>query len=73
MLANVAPPSVERCHCNVGASVPVAATVKVAALPAMTDWFAGWVVKVAATGAGLTVSKAALLVTLPALLLTTTR
>jgi fatty acid desaturase len=52
--------------------VPLAATVNVAACPAVTIWFAGCVVIVGATGAGFTVSVAALLVAVPALLLTTT-
>jgi hypothetical protein len=46
--------------------------VNVAACPAVTIWFAGCVVIVGATGAGFTVSVAALLVAVPALLLTTT-
>jgi hypothetical protein len=46
--------------------------VNVAVCPAVTVWFAGCVVIVGATGAGFTVSVAALLVTVPAVLLTTT-
>ena len=38
----------------------------------MTVWLAGWVAIEGATAAALTVSVAALLVTLPAVLLTTT-
>ena len=41
-------------------------------LGGVTVWFTGCVLIVAATGAGLTVSVAALLVTVPAVLLTTT-
>jgi len=52
--------------------VPAASTVKVAVCPAVTVWFTGCVVIVGATGAGFTVSVAALLVTVPAVLLTTT-
>jgi len=52
--------------------VPAATTGKVAVCPAVTVWFTGWVVIVGATGAGFTVSVAALLVTVPAVLLTTT-
>jgi hypothetical protein len=52
--------------------VPLAATLKVAAWPAVTVWLAGCVLIEGATGAGLTVRVAALLVALPAALLTTT-
>ncbi len=52
--------------------MPAATTVKVAVCPAVTVWFTGCVVIVGATGAGFTVSVAALLVTVPAVLLTTT-
>ena len=52
--------------------MPVAATLKVAVWPAVTVWLAGCVVIEGATGAGFTESVAALLVALPALLLTTT-
>ena len=47
--------------------MPVAATVKAALWPAVTAWLAGCVVM---DGATFTVSVAALLVTLPALLVT---
>jgi len=60
-------------HWIVGAGVPVAATVKLTAWPAVIVCESGWVVNAGATGAGFTVSSATLLVTLPALLLTTTR
>jgi hypothetical protein len=46
--------------------------VNVAVCPAVTAWLAGWVVIVGATAAAFTMSVAALLVTLPAELLTTT-
>jgi hypothetical protein len=52
--------------------VPDAVTEKVTLRPAVTVWLTGCVVIDGATGAELTVSAAALLVTLPALLLTTT-
>ncbi len=52
--------------------MPVAATVKVAVWPAVTVWLAGCVVIDGATEAALIVSIAALLVALPAALLTTT-
>jgi hypothetical protein len=52
--------------------VPVAVTVNVAVCPAVTVWFAGCVVIAGATGAGFTVSVAALLVTVPAVFVTTT-
>ena len=50
----------------------MAATLKEAVCPAVTVWLAGWVVIEGATGAAFTVRLAALLVTLPAVLLTTT-
>ena len=52
--------------------MPVATTENVAVCPAVTVWFTGCVVIVGATGAGFTVSVAALLVTVPAVLFTTT-
>jgi hypothetical protein len=52
--------------------VPLAATVNIAVCPAVTVWFIGCVVIVGATWAAFTVSVAALLVAVPALLLTTT-
>ncbi len=52
--------------------MPVAATVNAAVCPAVTVWLAGCVVIEGATAAALTVRVAALLVMLPALLLTTT-
>ena len=53
-------------------AVPDAVTVKVAVWPALTVWLAGCAVIDGATGADVTVSVAALLVTLPAVLLTVT-
>ena len=50
----------------------MAVTEKVAVWPAVTVWLAGWVVIVGGTGAGFTVRVAGLLVTLPAVLVTTT-
>jgi hypothetical protein len=52
--------------------VPVADTEKVAAAPAVNVWLAGFEVIEGATGAGFTVSTAALLVAEPAALLTVT-
>jgi hypothetical protein len=72
-LAQVVPPSVLTCHCRVGAGVPVAATVKLAVAGSVTATSDGWVVKLGATGAGLTVSVATLLVAEPTLLVTFTR
>jgi hypothetical protein len=46
--------------------------VNVAVCPAITVWFAGCVVIVGATGAGFTVNVAAVLVTVPAVFVTTT-
>src|SRR5260370_2248711 len=60
------------CHWYPSGAVPVATTVNVAVCPAVTAWFPGCVVIVGATGAGFTVSVAALLVTVPAEFLTTT-
>src|SRR5260370_603811 len=60
------------CHWYPSGAVPVATTVNVAVCPAVTVWFAGCVVIAGATAAALTVSVAAVLVTVPALLLTTT-
>ena len=53
--------------------MPVATTVNVAACPTVTLWLAGCVVIDGAAGFGLTVSVAALLVTLPAAFVITTR
>src|SRR2546428_669835 len=53
MSLNVMPPSVESCHCTVGAGEPLAAAVKVAAVPLQTVCEAGGVV---IAGAGFTVS-----------------
>ena len=50
----------------------MAATLKEAVCPAVTVWLAGWAVIEGATAAAFTVRVAALLVTLPALLLTST-
>ena len=52
--------------------MPVAVTEKVAVWPAVTVWLAGCVVIDGATGAAVTVSVAALLVTDPELSVTTT-
>ena len=50
----------------------MAATLKVAVCPAVTDWFAGCVLMIGAVAAGFTVSVAELLVALPAVFVTTT-
>ncbi len=52
--------------------MPAAATLKEAVWPAVTVWFAGWVVIVGATATVFTVSVAVLLVTVPAVFVTTT-
>ncbi len=52
--------------------MPAAATENEAVWPAVTLWFAGWVVIEGATAAAVTVSVAALLVTVPTVLLTVT-
>jgi hypothetical protein len=58
-------------HWYVMGAVPLAVTVKEAVFPAITVWLAGCVVIAGATEALVTVSTAALLVALPAVLLTT--
>jgi hypothetical protein len=76
MLVNVVPPSVDCCHCTVGAEQLVgvfAAAVNVAPAGAVTVTFAGCVVTVGATHAGFTVSVAALLLVEPAELVNTAR
>src|SRR5215831_343476 len=76
MLVNVVPPSVDCCHCTVGAEQLVgvfAAAVNVAAAGAVTVTFTGWVVTVGATHAGLTVSVAALLFVEPPAVVNTAR
>ena len=55
MAVQVVPLSLLRCQVKVGVGVPLAATVKVAALPAFTIWLAGWVV---IKGAALTIAGA---------------
>jgi hypothetical protein len=57
-------------HWYVSGAVPVAATVNEAVFPAITVWLAGCVVMAGATVVLVTVSTAALLVALPAVLLT---
>jgi hypothetical protein len=56
----------------VSVAVPLAATLKLAALPAVTELALGCVVIVGAVAAAVTVNVAALLVAEPALLVTTT-
>src|SRR5438034_17779 len=70
MSLNVMPPSVESCHCTVGAGEPLAAAVKVTGVPAHTFWSVGFVVT---SGRVSTVSVAALVVAEPQLLLKTAR
>lgn len=57
-------------HTYVSGAVPVAATVNEAVFPAITVWLAGCLVICGATVALVTVSTAALLVALPAVLIT---
>jgi len=70
-MALKAPPLTLCIHWKVGAGVPVAATEKVAIAGAVTVELTGWAVKLGATGAGLTVKVAILLVTLPEALVMT--
>src|SRR5438874_5327864 len=74
-IAEVAPGMLTPWFCpwSPSGAVPAATTANVAVCPAVTVWFAGCVVIVGATAAAFTVSVAALLVTVPAVLLTTTR
>ena len=67
---NVAPPSVENCHCTVGVGNPVAAAVNVAVWPAFTVESVGFVVT---TGPAVTVSVAAVVVAEPTELVNTAR
>src|SRR5690348_10127702 len=53
MLVKLAPPSVDRCHCTVGAGKPDAAAMKLTEFPLFTVWFDGLVVT---AGAWLTVT-----------------
>src|SRR5215831_6470905 len=76
MFVNVEPPSVDCCHCTVGAEQlggVEAAAVNVAAAGAVTVTSAGCVVTVGTTHAGLTVRVATLVVVEPALLVNTAR
>ena len=68
MALNVVPPLVLTSHCTVGVGLPLAAAVKVAVLPALTVWSAGFVVTVERSP---TVNVAAVLVAVPALLVKT--
>ena len=61
------------CHWYVNGAVPVAVTLKLTDCPALTVWRAGCVVMLGAVTAGFTVSVAALVVALPALLVNTAR
>ena len=70
MLLNVEPPSVDTCHCTVGAGVPLAAAVKLTLAPAQTVWFTGFVVTV---GGVFTVSVAAFVVAVPQVFVKTAR
>jgi hypothetical protein len=65
MLVKVVLPAALICHCTVGVGFPLTAAVKLAVCPAVTDWLVGCVLIVGAASAAVTVSVAALLVTLP--------
>ena len=71
MAVYVLDPEASLCHWYVGVGVPVATTVNVAVAGAVTVAFIGWVVIVGVAGVGFTVSVAAVLVTVPAELVTT--
>src|SRR6266849_2441533 len=64
MLLNVAPPSVETCHCRVGVGKPLAAALNDAVAPAQTVWSVAVVV---IAGAWLTVNVKFCVGELPAL------
>jgi hypothetical protein len=68
-----APLTGKTCHWTIGVGVPEAAVAKVAVPPAVTVWFAGWVVTTGPAPSGLTVKVAALVVAEPELLVKTTR
>jgi hypothetical protein len=70
MFVKLAPLLVLTCHCTVGAGLPLAPAVKVTLLPALTLWLAGFAV---IAGGVLTVSVAALVIAVPALLMNTAR
>ena len=65
---NELPPSLLEYHCTVAAGLALAFAVKVTGSPTLTVWLSGLVVTV---GRSLTVKVAALLVTVPALLVKT--
>src|SRR5215469_10124273 len=66
MVFQLEPPLVLTSHCTVGVGLPLAAAVNDTLAPAVTVWLVGWVVM---TGAVVvTVRVAAVVVTLPALL-----
>jgi len=60
MLVKVVLPAALICHCTVGVGFPLAAAVKLAVCPAVTDWLVGCVLIVGATagGGGVSVSVA---------------
>ena len=66
----VVPPSVDTCHCTVGAGLPVAAAVKVTDWPWSTSWPEGFA---ATVGAVSTVSVAGSVVSEPSELANTAR
>ena len=72
MLVKVVLPAALICHCTVGVGFPLAAAVKLAFCPAVTNRLVGCAMIVGAVSARATVSVAGLLVTLLAMLLTTT-
>ena len=73
MFIHVTPPAGKDCHCTVGDGVPLAAAVKLAALPAVTVAFDGCWVTVGAAVAGFTVSVAGFVVAVPAEFVNTAR
>jgi hypothetical protein len=72
-LLNVAPPSVDTCHCTVGVGLPFAEAVNVAEAGAVTVTLDGGVAIVGADSGWVTVSVAALLVAEPTEFVNTAR
>ena len=73
IFCHVMPPSIDACHCSVGAGLPEVATVNVTVELVGTDRLAGCVVKDGAVAAAVTVSVAVFEVAVPALLVATQR
>ena len=73
MFDHVLPALVDTCHWNVGAGLPVAATLKVAVCPALTVWLCGCVTIAGGIFCIVTVNETWFEVTEPAAFVTITR